>query len=106
MFIDLIAAAISLICLYFFSQAWKVNGIIAALLVAQCLRATFFYVSSQRVIRLDYAKRKFAVLAIICALLTYASIQITRSPLWHSTNLIISLATTNQTKLQNNTANP
>jgi O-antigen/teichoic acid export membrane protein len=77
MSIDLIAAVVSITCLYFFSQAWQVNGVIAALLLAQCLRATMFYISSQRVIRLDYAKRKLAVLAVACCLLTYVSTQIT-----------------------------
>jgi O-antigen/teichoic acid export membrane protein len=76
MSIDLFTALVSIICLYFLSQIWQVNGVIAALLIAQSLRAVLFYITSQRALYLNYAKGKLAILAVICGVLTFVSLQI------------------------------
>ncbi len=77
MAIDLVTAAVSIIGLYFLSQQWLINGVIAALLIAQCVRFTLFYVVSQRMLYLQYAKGKLLMLAALCLSITFVSLQLT-----------------------------
>ncbi|NQZ10295.1 MAG: lipopolysaccharide biosynthesis protein [Algicola sp.] len=77
MAIDLLTAAVSIVGLYFLSQQWLINGVIAALLIAQCVRLAAFYIVSQRILYLEYAKGKLLMLAALCLLITFVSLQVT-----------------------------
>lgn len=76
MAIDVVVAITAMIFLYFLGEAYQVFGVIAALLIAQLLRVVLFYVASQRVVALDYAKGKLALLSCLCFGLTYLSLQL------------------------------
>ncbi len=77
MTIDLITAAVSITLLYLLSPIYKVPGVIAALIIAQCFRAGLFYFKSQRALWLGYAKGKLSGLAVVCVGLVFAALQLT-----------------------------
>lgn len=66
MMIDLFCALVALVCLYYFGQWWQVEGVIGAMLLAQILRVTLFYIISQRQLSLQYDIKALVVLALIC----------------------------------------
>ncbi|MFT4925756.1 MAG: O-antigen/teichoic acid export membrane protein [Phenylobacterium sp.] len=76
MSIDLGTAAISIICLVLLSKPFGVAGVLGALLIAQCTRLVFFYVLSQRVLYLNYAKGHLFVFGLLGCGLTFMSLQI------------------------------
>lgn len=76
MTIDLVSAAVSIICLYFLSKAYGINGVIGSLLIAQIVRFCAFYLVSQRVLYLNYSLGKLIILVAICLGMTYFSLQI------------------------------
>lgn len=78
MAIDLFSAVVSVLGMYFLSASWGIDGVIAALLIAQSVRLSSFYFVSQKTLYLNYAKGKLAVLIAICVGLTYVSLQITQ----------------------------
>lgn len=76
MTIDLVSAGVSVLGMYLLSEPYGIDGVIAALLIAQAVRMCSFYFVSQRVLYLDYAKGKLAVLIAICIGMSYVSLQI------------------------------
>ena len=76
MAIDLVSAGVSIVAMYLLSTPYGIDGVIAALLIAQVVRMLSFYFVSQRVLYLHYALGKLAVLIAICVALSYVSLQI------------------------------
>ena len=76
MTIDLVSAGVSVLGMYLLSEPFGIDGVIAALLIAQAVRMASFYFVSQRVLYLNYAKGKLMGLFAICIGLSYVSLQI------------------------------
>lgn len=74
--IDVSTAVISITCFYFLSERFKVSGVIAALIIAQCFRMILFYIISQRALYLNYQKMSLFGLLIIAASLVFISMQL------------------------------
>jgi hypothetical protein len=75
-FIDVFTALISVSCFYLLSESFKVAGVIAALLIAQCFRVVLFFITSQRALYLDYEKTRLFGLLLISGSLVFISLQL------------------------------
>lgn len=76
--IDVATALISISCFYLLSERFNIPGVIAALLIAQCFRVTLFYITSQRVLYLNYKKAQLLGLLILASLLVFVSMQLSQ----------------------------
>ncbi|MCP5079820.1 MAG: lipopolysaccharide biosynthesis protein [Psychromonas sp.] len=74
--IDVFTALISVSCFYFLSERFKVPGVIAALLIAQCFRVTLFFITSQRALYLNYQKASLFGLLLLASVLVFISMQL------------------------------
>jgi O-antigen/teichoic acid export membrane protein len=74
--IDVCTALISVTCFYFLSERFKVPGVIAALIIAQCFRVVLFYIISQRALYLNYEKASLFGLLLISGALVFISMQL------------------------------
>ena len=63
---------------YFLSERFKVPGVIAALIIAQCFRVTLFYIISQRALYLNYEKASLFGLLLISGALVFISMQLNK----------------------------
>jgi O-antigen/teichoic acid export membrane protein len=75
-FIDICTALISVSCFYFLSERFKVSGVIAALIIAQCFRIILFFIISQRALYLNYEKARLFGLLLTSGALVFISMQL------------------------------
>jgi len=75
-FIDVCTALICVSCFYFLGERFKVPGVIAALIIAQCFRVTLFFVISQRALYLNYEKTSLFGLLLMSGGLVFISMQL------------------------------
>ncbi len=75
--IDVCTALISISCFYLLSERFKIPGVIAALLIAQCFRVSLFFITSQRALYLNYRKVSLLGLLLLASILVFISMQLT-----------------------------